>query len=299
MPSAETNTYLSWAIPVTAILSATAAVLGYKYAMMPRPPTEFTVPTVGTFFTDVLTFIPHILLLFGVLADMLTYRGVYSIASLVGLVSIPVNFAFSFFWAGLVDILGKVVEVIRYKPTDVVSSNPGPIVQMGGVVENYDGCNVQGFSALASSYAPQTLVVTASVFAYYIFDLIGNRGWAAASATIVMFAVLYGAETFVIGACNSDMSVALRSVLALAEGLFVGGVSYSAVQAYFPERLPSTALPFTGAVPASSLKKGSDGILRDAAGTAYTTLPDGSAVPATVSSSNSSGQPAQPASCSA
>ena len=313
MPSVETNTYLSWTIPLTAILSACAAVLGYKYAMMPRAPSEMGIPSVGTLITDVLTFIPHILLLFGVLADMLTYRGVYSIASLVGLLSIPMNFAFKFFWTGIIDIFGKIVEVISYRPTNVVGSNAGPIVQMGGAIREYDGCNVQGFGGLASPYAPQSLVVTATVFSYYMFDLIGNRGWTAATATIVMFAVLYGAETMIIGACNQGVldttSALMKSTMALAEGLFVGGVSYATVQAYFPERLPSTVWGIPGSISASSLKTGPDGKKYDEAGQLYITLPDGSAVPAGVASGAtaastrdvvslfSSGSPAQPASC--
>ena len=55
------------------------------------------------------------------------------------------------------------------RPNAVTGANPNPMRaggRPGDFSGNYDGCEVQGFSGLRSKYAPQTLVVTASIFSY-------------------------------------------------------------------------------------------------------------------------------------
>jgi hypothetical protein len=71
--------------------------------------------------------------------------------------------------------------------------------QKGGeLFKGYTGCDVQGFKTFASDYAPQTLVVTATVFSYYCYDLVRNRGWINSIAAIVAFIGAYAGQIAVI-----------------------------------------------------------------------------------------------------
>jgi hypothetical protein len=279
-----------WSNLVAVLLTAIVSVVGTLYAMRPRAPGEPVVSTMGSLFKDTISYIPHILLLFGILADMFTYEGVYSIPSLIGLLSIPLNWVMKYFWAGIEEVIGKALEVIRWRaetPPNPRAAVPGRNIVSGGAIgdffKDYDGCTVQGFSWAASKYAPQTLVVTATVFSYYMFDLIVNRGWLNATATIVVFAVLYGAQVMVIGNCSKDPlnepGRAAKAIAALAEGLLFGGSSYAIVQAYAPTRLPSSAVSPFPAKSANDLKPGPDGTMVDEQGRRYVCMPNGLCYP--------------------
>jgi hypothetical protein len=290
-----------WSVLVATILTAAVSVLATVYALRGGPSSGMpSVPSVGSFFVDTITYIPHILLLFGVLADMFTYQGVYSIPSLVGLLSIPLNYVFKYFWIGIFNTVGKIGDIIASVPAATATatprvggaqfgfagqsvSPPAPPASTSSFFKNYDGCNVQGFAWAASPYAPQTLVVTATVFSYYMFDLIMNRGWLNATATIVGFAALFTAEMFVIGDCPTDddvkLSKYLRGAMALAEGMLFGGSAYGITQAFYSNRLPSSAIypfPHTNI---RDLKKNAQGVWVDKNGKPYKQLPNGQAVP--------------------
>lgn len=318
MPSQETSTTLGWSIPVTALLTAAVSIIGTLYVVKGGTPNA-PPSGLGSIFKDTISYLPHILLLFGVLADMLTYQGVYSIASLIGLLSIPVNFILKFFWTGVTQGVNNLTTVIAGTPAPAVPAPVQAPVQPGGALKgslftNYDGCEVQGFAGMRNPYAPQTLVVTATVFSYYLLDLINNRGWVNSAATFVLFSVLYIAETFVVGDCSEpndpDVSKYIKSFIALIEGLFVGGVSYSIVQAYHPSRLPSSVISPFPRKTQSDLKAGSNGTYTDESGNPYTCLPNGQCFPdmsttesrkafATIASNNlGTGAPATSGSCS-
>jgi hypothetical protein len=311
-----------WSNLLAVLITAIVSVLGTLYAMRVRTPGAPATPSVGSFFTDTLTYIPHIMLLFGILADMFTYQGVYSIPSLIGLLSIPLNFVMAYFWAGISDFFSKISQVLTMGPAAPVNPReaiPGRNILSGGgglgeFFKNYDGCDVQGFSALHSPYAPQTLVVTATVFAYYIFDLIQNRGWTNASAAIVMFLVLFGGQVFAIGNCavnDEEPGRGLKALAAFAEGLLFGGIGYGVVQSYFPGRLPSTVISPFPKKTAEDLKPGTNGTFSDENGNPYICLPNGQCYPdlsttesrkafADIAAENlGTGSPAVPADCEA
>lgn len=314
-----------WSNLLAVLLTAIVSVLGTLYAMRPSAPGTPSTPSVGSFFTDTLTYIPHIMLLFGILADMFTYQGVYSIPSLIGLLSIPLNFVMAYFWTGVSDFFAKISQVLTMgpaapaAPVNPRAGTPGRNVLSGGgglgdFFRNYDGCDVQGFSSLHSPFAPQTLVVTATVFSYYIFDLIQNRGWTNASAAIVMFVVLFGGQVASIGNCaanSSEPGRGLKALAAFAEGLLFGGVGYGVVQSYYPGRLPSTAVSPFPKKTAEDLKPGTNGTFTDEAGNPYICLPNGQCYPdlstmesrkafADIAAENlGTGSPAVPADCAA
>ncbi len=307
-----------WSNLVAVLLTAIVSVLGTLYAVRPKAPGgPSQPPAILSFFKDTMTYIPHILLLFGILADMFTYQGVYSIPSLIGLLSIPANWIMQFFWTGILGVYNQLMGIIQTGPA--VSPPVVRGTQVGGgtigqFFQDYDGCDVQGFSGIRSPYAPQTLVVTATIFSYYIFDLIQNRGWKNATAAIVLGAVLFAGETFVVGSCAANATesgTGLKALAALAEGLLFGGVGFATVQYVDPARLPSSAISPFPKTSRSDLKAGPNGTLIDKDGNPYVCMPNGQCFPdlSTAESKKAfaeiaaqsfgTGMPAVPADCSA
>jgi hypothetical protein len=275
-----------WTNLITAVVVAILSIIGTVYWMKSGAPAtgQFDIGAAGIA-VDTITYMPHILLLFGVLADMFTYQGVWSIPSLVGLLSIFGNWVMQYFWKGLNELIGSAYDTANPKS----NSPPSGGNKKGGApiaFKNYDGCSVQGFESIRTTFAPQTLVVTATVFCYYIFDLVRNRGWINAAASIAMFGFFYIMQTGVLlmsGGCetsigNKDTSVA-QSVRALFEGIVFGGSAYGIVQTYFPNRLPSSVISPFPVKTKGDLTAGPDGRMYDADGYPYVVLPNGNAVP--------------------
>ena len=90
-----------WSNLLAVLLTFVVTLVGTVYAMKSSLglPTAPGGPTgLIAFAKDTLVYMPHALLLYGVIADMLTYEGVYSIGSLVGLISLVVHVLFKFIW---------------------------------------------------------------------------------------------------------------------------------------------------------------------------------------------------------
>ena len=288
-----------WVTLIAVFVTAVACVMGTAYALGAGPKPVGAPAGVSSLVADTITYFPHILLLFGVLADMFTYEGVYSIPSLVGILSIFGNWILRYFWRGIATILEK-AKVIG--SAEAVQKAGAPLSRTTGMgvgtrmdvatgmgdtksfFKDYDGCNVQGFSSFASSYAPQTLVVTATVFMYYIFDNVSNRGWLNSVAAILFFVAVYVGQAFIIKSCpppigEKPFTMTQQALMALVEGMLMGGLSYATVAAYYPSRLPSSVVsPFPHRTRAD-LKMGPDGTYVDADGNPYVVLPNGQAVP--------------------
>ncbi len=286
-----------WSNLLAVLITAIISVLGTLYALRPRVPGAPVTSSIGSFFKDTITYIPHILILFGVLADVLTYEGVYSIPSLIGLLSIPANWVMKYFWTGVEEFIGKAWEVLQWKMGNAPA--PGLAARMavpgrniigapttgggpGDFFRDYDGCTVQGFAWAKSKYAPQTLVITSTIFFYYIFDLIQNRGWKNAAATITIFLLSYVAQVVVVGECSDgpgEPGALAKAVASFTEGLLFGGSSYAIVQAYAPERLPTASMSLFPRVRVGDLKPGPNGTMTDADGNPYVCLPSGQCIP--------------------
>ena len=301
-----------WASLLAVLVTAVVSVLGTLYASGRLSGVSTPgVPSAGGIAIDTITYIPHILLLFGVLMDMFTYQGVWSIASLVGLLSVFLNYFMQYFWKGLQEVYDSFDKVrnVGSQPIPTVGGRKGGALP-GSFFKNYDGCSVQGFEGWRTDYAPQTLVVTATVFSYYIFDLVRNRGWLNSAASILIFGAVYIAQTAVID-CGGPYSKYRQSLQALFEGLVFGGSAYGIVQTYYPTRLPSTTISPFPRRDKSELTMGPDGKMYDADGYPYVILPNGQAVPdlstqqartafATLAGQNlGTGLSAKPNSCSA
>lgn len=281
-----------WAVLITAFVFAAAGVLVGVYGMKGFSADAVKGSVGSSIVVDTVSYIPHILLLFGVLADMFTLDGVWSIPSLIGVLSIFANYIFQYFWKGIDELVktakGVATKATATAPTDVPVGGKGRL--KGGaepLFKDYKGCNVQGFGGLSTPYAPQTLVVTATVFSYYCYDLVRNRGWINSLGGILGFAVAYIGQTAVIDYQNSDtggcggqgVSTFMSSLRALFEGFLFGGVGYGIVQTYAPTRLPSSTISPFPRKSVSDLSPGPDGRMYDADGYPYIVLPNGQAIP--------------------
>lgn len=273
-----------WASLVAVLVTAVVSVVG-TVMVMKGGIGDVGVPSAAAILIDTVTYIPHIILLFGVLADMFTYEGVYSIPSLVGILSIFGNYIFRFFWIGVNSLIGSAKRAVGATPTA-----PPQGARRGGDrwFTTYDGCNVQGFESFGSRFAPQTLVVTATVFSYYIFDLVKNRGVTNALGAIITGATLFIIETIIIGNCqpqgveagrDDEPGMFGKAIRALAEGLFFGGASFGIVQTYYPDRLPSKVISPFPKRSKSDLTTGPDGKLYDKDGYPWVVLPNGQTYP--------------------
>jgi hypothetical protein len=283
-----------WSHIITIFVTAVISVLGTVYASggLKAPSGGVGFPGLSIAI-DTITYMPHIILLFGVLADMITYDGVWSIPSFVGLLSIPANWLMQYFWKGLQALFSKGKDLARMgSQPQPPAANPfgqaqtAGSLQPGSFFKNYDGCSVQGLEFLKTEFAPQTLVVTATVFFYYIFDLIRNRGWVNSAATIVTFFLVYGAQVAVLqmtadnGQCGEgDYPHLSQALMAFFEGILFGGSAYGIVQTYYPTRLPSSTVSPFPRKDKSELTMGPDGKMYDKDGYPYVILPNGQAVP--------------------
>jgi len=307
-----------WAVLITAFVFS---VVGILVGVLALKDAKFTATGVSglsgsSIIVDTIAYMPHILLLFGVLADMFTLDGVWSIPSLIGVLSIFANYVFQYFWKGINELVktgeGVVTRAAGSSTTAPAATAPPAAPAAGKGIGNEkvngmsffrrggkqtggdlflsykSGCSIQGFETFGTSYAPQTLVVTATVFSYYCFDLIRNRGWINSIAAILAFFAAYAGEAAVIefqndGGCagpdgvkTSTLSGAIK---ALFEGIMFGGIGYGVVQTYAPTRLPSATISPFPRKTASDLSPGPDGRMYDADGYPYVVLPNGQAVP--------------------
>jgi len=254
-----------------ALLVSIISVVGTLYALKPSTGTPGMPAGFGSLLTDSITFLPHILILFGVLADIFTMQGAYSIPSLVGICSIPIN------WA-----LGKGLDGLNIVFTDLLAiyntRRAVAAVAKGGGMSQWDGCEVKGFELLKSEYAPQGLVVTATVFWYYLLDLMINRDPMDTILTWISFILFFGLQAMQLASCdNMQNSFFVKTFIALAEGFIIGGTGYGIVQSSIPTRLPSAILPQGPSL--TSLTKQADGSYVDASGKAYIVGPDGRPIP--------------------
>ena len=240
--------YLNWWQSLLLAFSCTAAgVLAVVMSMsggldasgMPAP----------SWISDMLKLIPHALILYGVLADAITYDGVYWTTSIVGLSAMPIH---GFIETLLKAAADKIAEMQAAKPA--AASNPTIKIELPGQSGQgrlqrgggFDGCTMTGMpSATASTdKTTETLVVTASVMMYYFFDIWLNRGMTSALGVVVFTTVLLGGQVFTLSDCKPVKSSTTGAALyALLFGTMIGGAFYMFFQSFYPIYLPSTVIP--------------------------------------------------------
>lgn len=275
-----------WGAIVIALITALVSVAGTIYAYKKEASTGAPVG-IGSLITDSVLFLPHILILFGVFADIFTLQGAYSIPSLVGLCAIPINWVFGMVLSVVGEVFVKLLEIWNSRPAAAAAAAAVAAdraqaaalfgqgtTQRGGAMSGWDGCEIKGFEGLKSEYAPQGLVVTATIFWYYLLDLLMNRDPVDSSITWVAFILFFGLQAWQLASCtNMASSFLIKTFISLAEGFIIGGTGYGIVQATIPTRLPSAVLPQGPNL--SSLTRQENGTYTDSAGASYIVGPDG------------------------
>jgi hypothetical protein len=213
----------------TAVLSVIIIAVSIVALMKSRVQTLPTLNTGGLqqFSYIMVLFLPHILTIFGFIADALSQDFRYSIGSIIGFLSIFLNYGMSM-------LIGKVVGMASSTPAAV----PPPVTGGGGP----EGCFIPGFDSFVSDYSSAPLVVTISVMTYYLIDMIVNRGFYSSISPLVTMLAFMISQTWVL---NSNGCFAKFSGLGvpLAFSSIIGGLigwgAYATVVAVAPERLPS------------------------------------------------------------
>ncbi len=298
----DAQTTVPWYMPLVSALATGFIVILATMVKIPAAGAA-TTPSVASFFTETALFIPHALILFGIVADMFAYHGGYAIASTVGLASIPANKLMDYFWNGMAALLDRAAKIGR----QATGMAPAAVAQRGGSITNYTGCNVQGFEYFQGTYSSQTLVVTASILIFYILDLVTNKGVMGAGGAIGvgLLLFLFQASSMSSGNCFQNTGgMAMTLIVSVLNGFAIGGFFYGIMEAYSPQLLPSKALSTIPKVNVTDLKVDSaTGKLTDSSGKAWSLLPDGTPVPDTcdglsLADLDSTGRPAAPGTCS-
>ena len=290
-----------YAVLISSLLTGALVFLAASVKIPTAEPGKPAGPSIGALFTETALFIPHALILFGIVADMFAYHGGYAIASGVGLAAIPLNTMLDYFWMGIGAIFDRSQRLFKGPSATSVST------QTGGSITNYTGCTVQGFESFKSAYSSQTLVVTASILVFYIFDLAMNKGIMSAVASIVLGLVMFGLQASSLSTGNcfpASPGMAVTVLTSIANGIIIGGLFYGIMEAFGPQLLPSKALSTLPKVNLTDLKSDpATGKLTDSSGKAWNILPDGTPIPDTCSELaatdvDSTGRPAAPGTCS-
>ena len=207
---------------------------------------------------DLLKLTPHALLLFGLMADAITYNGVYWSSTIVGLSAAGLHGTLETITNSLVALLQNIGKNLTSAtavgkspaaaPAAPAAASAGGARMSGG--GDYNGCTVTGAEGIPPEYrTAQTMVVTVSVIAYFFFDLWLNRGIINSLGTLVVgILLLIGQAMAITPTCfppeDKDKRTITSGVLyAMLFGTLIGGGFYSFFQAFYPMYLPSTVIP--------------------------------------------------------
>ena len=186
-----------------------------------------------------LRFVPHFLMLFGVLADAFTYDGVYWTGTMAGVIAVFVAPLLDMLVSGAKELPGKLMKAKESLPGSGSSgSSKGGRRLRGGA--DYSGKTMMEDPNAKPGMSPQTLTVTATILSYYIFDLVMNVSVLGAAGAIVAALILYGGQTVAIQETGS--AAAISGIY----GIAIGGSFYAVMDTWGPRFLPSSVI--TGSV---------------------------------------------------
>lgn len=209
----------------TAVLSVIIVAIVIAFLMKTRVSSLPTLETGGIreFCYTMVLFIPHILIVFGFIADALSQDFRYSVPSIAGFLSIFFN------WG-----LGL---LLRKFTTTMSSAPPPPIV--GGA---QTGCFIPGFDSFTSEFTSAPLVVTSTIMFYYVIDLLQNRGFFQSGATIIAMLAFIASQFWILknnGCLAGFSSIGAALASSVLVGLLFGGSAYGLIWGVWPDGLPS------------------------------------------------------------
>ena len=223
----------------TGVLSVIIIAVSIGFLMKSRMGPMPTVETGGIqeFSYTMVLFLPHILMVFGFIADALAQDFRYSIPSIAGILSIFLN------WG----------SGILFKKVIAAMSSAPPVPLIGG---GATGCFIPGFDTFVSDYSSAPLVVTFTVMFYYVIDLLQNRGFFQSIATIVAMVAFVASQFWILknnGCFTGFSSVGVPLATSSLLGLLFGGSAYGLIWGVWPERLPSRIFAHdTGSTPVAA-----------------------------------------------
>jgi hypothetical protein len=205
---------------------------------------------ISTWATDLLKLIPHAMMLFGLMADAITYNGVYWTSTIVGLSAMPLHNPLESILSGLFSIVERFTtsKDEEKKPQELnLKISTGGARMFGG---GFSGCSILGGEIEKEHKTSESLVVTAAIVAYFFLDLWLNRGMINALGILVVGIVLMGGQAVSISDCftRQEKSLTAGVLYALLFGVIIGGGWYSFFQAFYPMYLPTTVIPLANTI---------------------------------------------------
>jgi hypothetical protein len=210
---------LAFACTLAGVLGAVAASTGGT--VLPNG-------EVSSWAADLLKLVPHAMMLFGLMADAITYDAVYWTSTIAGLSAMPAHGTLESILGGL----GKMFEFI-------LGGTSAPTQPQGGGMSGggFSGCSILGGDMETFHKTSQSLVVTSTIVCYFFFDLLLNRGMINALGILVVGIVLMGGQALSISDCFK------RQNKSLTAGVLYGAIVWChhrwSMVCVFPGLLPS------------------------------------------------------------
>jgi hypothetical protein len=208
---------------------------------------------VSSWVNDLLKLVPHALMLFGIMADAITYNGVYWTSTIVGLSAMPLHGQLEYILNGLVILFEKMMAGLSGPaPADTAKGAGG---MRGG--SDFTGCGIMGGTIDPTHRTAESLVVTASIISYFFMDLWLNRGIINALGVLTLGILLMGGQAMVISKCfdgfDPNKSLTAGVLYAMVFGVIIGGSYFSFFQSFYPIYLPSTVIPLSNTISDASI----------------------------------------------
>jgi len=256
--------YLNWWQSLLLAFSCTLTGLIAAYSAMTGMGSTGDASPKASWVKDLLKLTPHALLLFGLMADAITYDGVYWTSTIVGLSAAGLHSSLEYlmesllnFWSNFMGLAKSAKNAVA-RATGAPAAAAEPAVAAVSAVAaaappstgtEYNGCTVTGETLMTPGHkTAQTLVVTAAVISYLFMDIWFNRGIMNGIGTLVLGTLLFAGQAMSIQpTCfpESDTKRSLTSgvLYGMLYGTIVGGSFYAFFQGLYPMYLPSTVIP--------------------------------------------------------
>jgi hypothetical protein len=251
--------YLNWWQSLLLAFACTlAGVIGAVMATTPGKD-PITGMAVGSWVNDLLKLVPHALMLFGIMADAITYNGVYWTSTIVGLSAMPLHGQLEYIVNGIGALYQKMTSVspgstsgkavnVKVVVGDTETTDG---MRGGNPLPPFTGCGIMGGAIEKEHVTAQSLVVTASIISYFFMDLWLNRGIINALGVLTLGILLMGGQAMVISKCFDGppaKSLTAGVLYAMVFGVIIGGSYYSFFQSFYPMYLPSTVIPLSNTI---------------------------------------------------
>lgn len=255
--------YLNWWQSLLLAFSCTLTGLIGAYSAMTGMGAVGDAGKKASWAKDLLKLTPHALLLFGLMADAITYDGVYWTSTIVGLSAAGLHSSLEYlmdsllnFWSNFMGLAKKAKNAAMRvsgvaAPAEPVAAAVAAVAAVAppSTGTEYNGCTVTGETMMKpGDRTAQTLVVTAAVISYLFMDIWFNRGIMNGIGTLVLGTLLFAGQAMSIQpTCfpESDTKRSLTSgvLYGMLYGTIVGGSFYAFFQGLYPMYLPSTVIP--------------------------------------------------------